>query len=734
MRNFQFHTTSFSLLKRLPNLEGSANITRLFFFVNVLLYFTTITTMAQVEQQPVFFQHPLLHQGQSLHEERKYEEAEKVIDEGLEKFHQEKNHRNFAEALFLKGKVTMHQYRIDESLEWYDSSANYAQLHNLNYHYVSALGAQASILNYQNQSDSVVSKCRKILAVQGQPIIEYSDAYGALTTAYLAKGVVDSADKYTWLAYRTDSLHNIEKRLYNSTGRLGKMYARKGDNEKAITLYLRSLELSPSDRPMTKIKANFNLSNAFFQIHNLKKAKSYAQEVLELAGSNNLKSAQHMALSQLGDIAAAANQPQLSIEYYRKALQHFKSSKNKKMRARGHLGLAKSFLTLNQLDSAQVVITKVQAEIEDSDNDQMKLKYLVAESLYDLKKGNYSATKKHLDEAIIKAKALENLFSQREIYKIYADYYQAIGKPDLAFENLEKHYWMKDSLNQMQQQYTVHDLEAQYQKMEQDAKILKLDNEKSLMNQKLSRRNIAIGLGSLLLFITSLGCYLIYFFYKKNKEKSKELSLNNQQLSKALKEKEFLVKEIHHRVKNNLQVVSSLLSLQARNIQDPKALDALKEGQSRVRSMALIHQNLYQEDDLIGVEVKSYIEKLSEGLFQSYKVDHDRIQLFSDIDEVTLDVETIIPLGLIINELITNALKYAFEENSKGNINLSLKKEKDQLIFSIVDNGKGLPPNFSLEKSKTLGYRLIKAFSQKLEAALKVEGGNGTRVSLTIPS
>ena len=186
-------------------------------------------------------------------------------------------------------------------------------------------------------------------------------------------------------------------------------------------------------------------------------------------------------------------------------------------------------------------------------------------------------------------------------------------------------------------------------------------------------------------------------------------------------------------IKNNLQIVSSLLSLQARNISDPTALDALKEGQSRVRSMALIHQNLYQEDDLIGVEAKAYIEKLSEGLFQSYNIDNDRIQLNSDIENVTLDVNTIIPLGLIINELITNALKYAFDDKKKGSINLSLKQEKEHLVFSIADDGKGLPDNFSFEKNKTLGFRLIKAFSKKLEAGLSINGTNGTKITLTIP-
>jgi len=284
----------------------------------------------------------------------------------------------------------------------------------------------------------------------------------------------------------------------------------------------------------------------------------------------------------------------------------------------------------------------------------------------------------------------KNLFRQRDVFKIYSDFYLKNGNANLAFSNLEKYHHLKDSIYQLQQSYIVHDLDAKYQKAEQDFQIQKLDAEKIAIKEKLSNRNIAIGVGSLLLLLGSFLSFLIFILYKKNKEKATELSEKNQLLSKALNEKEFLIKEIHHRVKNNLQIVSSLLSLQARNISDPTALDALKEGQSRVRSMALIHQNLYQDDDLIGVEAKAYIEKLSEGLFHSYNIDNDKIQLHSDIENVKLDVNTIIPLGLIINELITNALKYAFDENKQGKINLSLKKEENQLIFSIADDGKGI--------------------------------------------
>ncbi len=698
----------------------------------LLVVFLHNNAFTQVQSNELYL-NPLIKEINDNHKERKYQEAEALADKCLEKFSKEKNHKDFVEALFLKGKVTMHQYRIDESLIWYDSSANFAKNHNLNYHYLCALNAQADILNYQNQNDLAIEKSMKVLEVKNQDPTEYSEAYQSLATSYLAKGIIDSTDKYTILTYQNDTLNNLTDRIAYSTTRIGEMYARRGENEKAIISYMKALDLIPQEKETRKNRTYLNLADAFFDIQNLEKSEQYLKLSLQLSEASNLKSSISNAVYRLGNIEETRGNHLKAIEYYNRTLPHYTNTKNEKMKAQVYLGLAKSYLELDEIKEARNVLNEIQAGIEDSDNDQLKLKYYVVQSLFFSKIGKKQETLQMLAKAEKMANESKNLFLHRDIYRIYADFYLKNGNANLAFSNLENYHHLNDSIYQLQQSYIVHDLDAKYQKVEQNLQIQKLDAEKIAMNEKLSNRNIAIGVGSFMLLFGSLLSFIIFSLYKKNKEKATELSDKNQLLSKALNEKEFLIKEIHHRVKNNLQIVSSLLSLQARNISDPTALDALKEGQSRVRSMALIHQNLYQDDDLIGVDAKAYIEKLSEGLFHSYNIDNDRIQLHSDIENVKLDVNTIIPLGLIINELISNALKYAFDENKMGNINLSLKREENQLVFSIADDGRGLPESFSLEKNKTLGFRLIKAFSQKLEAALSIDGKNGTKISLSIP-
>lgn len=195
-----------------------------------------------------------------------------------------------------------------------------------------------------------------------------------------------------------------------------------------------------------------------------------------------------------------------------------------------------------------------------------------------------------------------------------------------------------------------------------------------------------------------------------------------------------LLKEIHHRVKNNLQVISSLLSLQQRQINDPKAAQAIQEGRNRVKAMALIHQNLYQDTDLVGVDASDYISKLTKNLIKNYKTEDKKIELYIDADPIKLNIDTIIPLGLVINELISNALKYAFVNKPSGAIDILLKSSSDTLTLSVIDNGKGLPEDFSVDHVSSLGFRLIKAFSNKLKADLKINSSNeGTKISLIIP-
>jgi two-component sensor histidine kinase len=204
-----------------------------------------------------------------------------------------------------------------------------------------------------------------------------------------------------------------------------------------------------------------------------------------------------------------------------------------------------------------------------------------------------------------------------------------------------------------------------------------------------------------------------------------------EELQSSLHEKEALLKEIHHRVKNNLQIISSLLSLQSQQIKNPKALGALTESQGRVRSMALIHEQLYQSHDLGQIDFGQYVRDLTAHLFRTYKTEGEYVTLSVEVHEVFLDVDQAIPCGMIINELVSNCLKHAFPRQRKGTVLIAARREKDgQLCLVVEDSGKGIPVDIDLENTPSLGLKLVRMLSDQLKGTLTHANQEGTSFHL----
>lgn len=239
--------------------------------------------------------------------------------------------------------------------------------------------------------------------------------------------------------------------------------------------------------------------------------------------------------------------------------------------------------------------------------------------------------------------------------------------------------------------------------------------------------------------------------YRKNVE---------EQIKTSLEEKEVLLKEIHHRVKNNMQIISSLLSLQSKYIQDENYLAIFKESQDRVKSMAMIHEGLYKSDNLARINFEEYTHNLISGLFSSYGVDENIIKTKINLDNILLDVDTAIPLGLILNELITNSLKHAFPEHTphsknavladpvksmdttnsqfnyfeeiKRELSVSISQNNDILKMVVCDNGMGLPENIDFRNTKSLGLQLVNALVDQLMGEIELEKDNGTKFIINL--
>jgi two-component sensor histidine kinase len=210
-------------------------------------------------------------------------------------------------------------------------------------------------------------------------------------------------------------------------------------------------------------------------------------------------------------------------------------------------------------------------------------------------------------------------------------------------------------------------------------------------------------------------------------------------VQEALKEKDILLGEIHHRVKNNLHIIHSLLDLQSARITDTSVQEMLRESQNRIRSMALIHQTLYQSKDFAGVDFATFLETLIPTLISSYGIDPFRITLSIQAEDVKLPINLAIPCGLMVNELVSNALKHAFAGHRSGTISVTVRTEPkpdgpgEQVVLGVGDDGIGIPATVDLETSETLGLRLVLLLTDQVHGALDIHRADPTRFTITFP-
>ena len=215
-----------------------------------------------------------------------------------------------------------------------------------------------------------------------------------------------------------------------------------------------------------------------------------------------------------------------------------------------------------------------------------------------------------------------------------------------------------------------------------------------------------------------------------------EMREADEEIKRSLQEKEALLKEIHHRVKNNLQIIRSMLNLQLPYVKDKEAVALFKESRDRVYSMALIHEQLYQSASLARIDLAEYIRSLTANLYLSYGMNEQTIRPDISVDSLSFDADTLIPCALIINELVSNSLKHAFPDaragnGGKGEIRIALRRDGgNACVLSVGDNGIGLPRDFAVEKAESLGIKLVNVLARQLKGAIRLDRDDGTEFTI----
>lgn len=350
-------------------------------------------------------------------------------------------------------------------------------------------------------------------------------------------------------------------------------------------------------------------------------------------------------------------------------------------------------------------------------------------------------SKKYLDSANMNLSNIEDYNAKSNILKQYAIYYEKTGQYRQSIDYYNRFINFRDSVEQKENLKELISSQVASQIDERENLIRR--NQKNILeknnevNAQKNIRNFLIIGGVFLILIIIIVTYQL----KKTDVQKKLLELKNEQIEtrnkiidKSLIEKDLLIKEVHHRVKNNLQIVSSLLKLQSGKTDSPEIKNSLSEAQDRINSMALLHQLLYRNNDMTSILFNDYLFNLISQISDGFDLENKQISIVPNFIELELDLDTAIPLGLIANELISNAYKHAFENNT-GKITIDLVKLfKNTYQLKISDNGKGLPDNFDFSNLHSLGLDIVSILTEQIGAELKAYNSNGANFEIIFKS
>jgi len=339
-----------------------------------------------------------------------------------------------------------------------------------------------------------------------------------------------------------------------------------------------------------------------------------------------------------------------------------------------------------------------------------------------LQQGSYYLELEKLNEAekyLKKAEkhALKDLYFNEKLYSNLANLYFKKNNLKLAFEYLSKAKKCIEQINENENKSRVTSLRLKFETDKKEALIQKALKEKTLATKNTRKKTELFEAVSTFLIFTIISLSIIVFSYLKIKKSNKLLKKSNDSLERLAHQKRILLDEIHHRVKNNLTTLKSLLFLQAKSANNEETKQSLEECQMRIESMALIHQNLYEEGESDKVNFNKFIDQLFISISQSYLTKNKNIEIEHVKNDITINVSIAIPLGIILNELVTNSFKYAFSNVENGKINLNIAQKDKGLIISYYDNGKGLAKNFDTEFNG-FGFKLIKILTKQINGLL----------------
>jgi two-component sensor histidine kinase len=547
--------------------------------------------------------------------------------------------------------------------------------------------------------------------------------------AYMRLGVVMSntgkTDSALYFLRNAAAIRQQIKDIKGAAGAYREMsyiYKSTKNFDSAFSYCLNALRMNEriGDKSITGINCN-DVGTLYLEYGNFKEAKTYFDRALKLVIASGDSTFLGLVYNSIGEYYFAIDKFEVAQLNFSKALDINQYLENSFAANQNKTNIAACFLELKQFEKAK---TNYQNALGYYFSNKIELELaIVYQALGELSiqlKQNDSAFY-YLNKSIGVAKNAGYLEIEALSHRIMAKLYEAKGNYKEALIAQRKYELLNDSNLNNEKVKQIAEMQTKYETEKKDKAIVILNKENEIKSAE-NKRQLFILWGSIVLLIT-IGSFLgLVFYQKRNITKEK---LRSDQL---VIDKEMLIKEIHHRVKNNLEVISSLLELQSEGIIDDVAKAAVIEGQNRVQAIALIHHQLYRTDDVAAVEFKSFVNELYKQIAAVFAKPNTAIIFDITANETQISIDAAVPLGLILNELLTNTFKYAISNTKQNVISIQLIPAKEDGLNTVIfkDNGPGLPATLNIAKSLSLGMKVIHLLTRQLGGKLNYYNDNGS--------
>lgn len=473
--------------------------------------------------------------------------------------------------------------------------------------------------------------------------------------------------------------------------------------------------------------------------------------------------------SQMGIAYYLQYQYDNALKYYEKSIELYKKTTNKKDLAGVYINQGISYTYVKKMDLAEINYNealKIYQEINyepgfapaynslakiyyaRKDYNKAISYYKLAEQ-YSLKSNNkyhlitnynslatcykelkeYETAKTYSEKSILISKEVGSVERELFCHETMADILFSMGDYKNAYASFQNYASLKDTLFNQDKNDAIAEMQAKFDVEKNQQKVKEIELQKKIDDEANTKQRLLLIVVIIVILISLIFTMVLF----RNKQKVNHLlEQKNEAIQANLEQKELMMSEIHHRVKNNLQMVSSILDLQARDLTDEKSMRVIEDSLSRINAISLIHQRLYQSENIRGIKINTYLQELAHDILKNFSssVTTTPIQLTCKVDELNMDLEFAIPIGLITAELITNSCKYAFTGIEKPEINITLNKQNDTLILKVIDNGIGKQAAVN-ESGTSFGTKLIKSLSRKLRAEI-IENSSSTGTSIQL--